>query len=474
MLSFGQVSRLNLLRRVVAAWLIVAALPHFGVIAAADLAAAETTIHVLELRGAVGVGSADYVRRGIEHAAAAGAGLVILQMDTPGGLVSSTRSIIQAILTSTIPVVTFVAPSGAQAASAGTYIVYASHVAAMAPGTNIGAATPVQLGGLPGLPGSPPEDRGKSDERRGDTPPTPGTAMERKVLNDAAAWLRSLAQLRGRNADWAEHAVREAVSITAQEAVQEHVIDLTASGLGDLLVQLNGRTVKIDGADRVLHTAGATLVRMEPDWRARFLSVLTDPNIAFILMLVGVYGVIFEFFSPGFVLPGVLGAISLLLGLAALSVLPIDYAGFGLMLLGIALMLGEAFFPSAVLGIGGIAAFVLGAIFLFEEAPPGLELSLSWPLILSTTVSTAAFLLLVVGLSLRARRRAVVSGREQMIGGPAEVLDWRGTSGRVQAHGEVWSARASQALAPGEKVRIVALHGLTLTVEPAASPRSPG
>jgi membrane-bound serine protease (ClpP class) len=442
-------------------------------ILAAGPVRADAPVHVLDLHGTIGVGSADYVARGLDRAPAAGAGLIVLHMDTPGGLVSSTRRIIEAILASPVPVATFVAPSGAQAASAGTYIVYASHVAAMAPGTNIGAATPVQIGGLPGLPGEPPEDRGKRDERRGEPAPATGTAMERKAVNDAAAWLRSLAQLRGRNAEWAERAVREAVSITAQEAVQEKVVDLVAGDLGELLVRLDGRTVTVRGADRVLHTAGAPVVSLEPDWRARLLTVLTDPNIAFILMLVGIYGVIFEFFNPGFVLPGVAGGISLLLGLAGMALLPIDYAGLGLMLLGVALMIGEAVLPSAVLGVGGVAAFVLGAVFLFDEAPPGVDLSLSWPLILSTTAGTAAFLLLVIGMSLRARRKAVVSGREQMIGSGAQVLDWSGAEGRVRAHGEVWQARAHRPLAPGEAVRIVALEGLTLTVEPATPPRRP-
>jgi membrane-bound serine protease (ClpP class) len=450
---------------------IVSILVGLGVLCAGVAARAQAPIYVLDLKGAVGVGSGDYIERGLEQAHAAGAGVVILRMDTPGGLVTSTREIIQAILASPVPVATFVAPSGARAASAGTYILYASHVAAMAPGTNVGAATPVQIGGLPDLPEDPTRSRrNRRTDGPEETPAPRDTPIERKVVNDAAAWLRSLAELRGRNVEWAEQAVRQAASISAAEALEEHVIDLIASDLGDLTAQLDQRTVKLDGKDEVLRTAGAPISVLQPDWRAQLLTTLTDPDIAFILMMIGVYGIVFEFFNPGFVLPGVMGSISLLLALAAFAVLPIDHAGLALLLLGIALMIGEAFSSGIVLGVGGLCAFVLGTVFLFDQ-PPGVKLSLSWPVIASTALSTALFLVLVIGLSLRARRKAVVSGREEMIGSKARVVDWSGQQGRVYAHGEVWQARASQPLAPEQEVRITALQELTVIVEPYTSRR---
>jgi membrane-bound serine protease (ClpP class) len=450
---------------------IVSILVGLGVLCAGVAARAQAPIYVLDLKGAVGVGSGDYIERGLEQAHAARAGVVILRMDTPGGLVTSTRKIIQAILASPVPVATFVAPSGARAASAGTYILYASHVAAMAPGTNVGAATPVQIGGLPDLPEDPTRSRrNRRTDGPGETPAPQDTPIERKVVNDAAAWLRSLAELRGRNVEWAEQAVRQAASISAAEALKEHVIDLIASDLGDLTAQLDQRTVKLDGKDEVLRTAGAPILVLQPDWRARLLTTLTDPDVAFILMMIGVYGIVFEFFNPGFVLPGVMGSISLLLALAAFAVLPIDHAGLALLLLGIALMIGEAFSSGIVLGVGGLCAFVLGTVFLFDQ-PPGVKLSLSWPVIASTALSTALFLVLVTGLSLRARRKAVVSGREEMIGSRARVVDWSGQQGRVFAHGEVWQARAPQPLAPEQEVRITALQDLTVIVEPYTSRR---
>jgi membrane-bound serine protease (ClpP class) len=445
---------------------IAVTLVSLGLLCAPVTGRAQAPVYVLDIKGTIGVGSGDYIERGLDQARTAGAGLVVFRIDTPGGLVTSTRKIIQAILSSPVPVAAFVAPSGAQAASAGTYILYAGHVAAMAPGTNVGAATPVQIGGLPALPDEPAQNRRKRPEEGTDeTPVPPDTAMERKIVNDAAAWLRSLAELRGRNAEWAERAVRQAASITAAEALKENVIDLIASDLGDLLAQLDQRTLKIGGKDRILRTAGAPVTVLEPDWRVRFLTILTDPNTALVLMMVGLYGIIFEFLNPGFVLPGVIGGISLLLALAAFAVLPINYTGLALLLLGIALMVGEIFSTGIVLGVGGLCAFVLGALFLFDQ-PPGVDLSLSWPLIASTAVSTAAFLVLVIGFSFRVRSKAVVTGREEMIGSKAKVVDWNGSGGRVYVHGEIWQARASRPLVPGQVVRVVALQNLTLVVEP--------
>ncbi|MGQ0664814.1 MAG: NfeD family protein [Pseudomonadota bacterium] len=422
---------------------------------------ASPPVVVLEVKGVIGVAASGYVARGLDQARVQDASLVVLRMDTPGGLLTSTREIVQAILASPVPVAVYVAPAGARAASAGTYIVYASHVAAMAPGTHLGAATPVALG-VPGMPESPDRDRRRDDGER-----SSGT-MERKVVNDAAAYLRGLAQLRGRNAEWAEQAVRAGATLTAAEALGERVVDLVARDLDELLAQLDGRGVSAAGAERVLATKDAAVLTLAPDWRERALGVISDPNVAYLLLLIGIYGIILEFWNPGFVAPGVIGAIALLLALAALAVLPVDYAGLALILLGIALMIAEAFTPGVVvLGIGGLIAFVAGSIFLFDPAGfSGVDFRVGWPVILTSALTSAAFLTLVLGLALKARRRAVVSGVEEMVGGRGRVIDWAGPTGRVRIHGEIWQARGGAELAQGEDVRVVRLEGLTLIVEP--------
>jgi membrane-bound serine protease (ClpP class) len=335
----------------------------------------------------------------------------VLQIDTPGGLDTSMREIIKAILASRVPVAVFVGPSGARAASAGTYILYASHIAAMAPGTNLGAATPIQIGmPSPTTPSAPPAvDKEKGNAKPGEEANAPQDTLTKKQTHDAAAYIRGLAQLRGRNAEWGERAVREAVSLSADEALAQKVIDLTARDVPELLAKLDGRKVTTAAGDRVLATAGATAITMEPDWKSRFLAVITDPSVALILMMLGVYGLFFEFSNPGFVLPGVVGAICLCLGLFALNMLPVNYAGLTLVLLGLAFLIAEAFLPSyGSLGVGGIIAFVIGAVMLIDTDIPGFGVP-PW-LIGALALVSAAFVFVVGGVALKARRRPIVTG----------------------------------------------------------------
>ena len=413
---------------------------------------------VLQVEGGIGPATTEYLRWGFSEARQRDAALVILRMDTPGGLDSAMRDIIRDILASPVPVATYVSPNGARAASAGTYILYASHIAAMAPSTHLGAATPVQLGGR----GQP---LGGSDEPKEGKRPPPADAGTAKAVNDAVAYIRGLAGLRGRNADWAEKAVREAASLPAVDAVTHDVADFIATDLRDLLAKADGRLVRIGEREIQLATAGLTLVPMEPKWRMRFLAAITNPNVAYILLLVGLYGIIFEFINPGAVFPGVIGAVCLLVGAFALNLLPINYAGVGLLLLGIALMAAEAFVPSfGVLGLGGAAAFVLGSIFLFDRDVPGFELS--WPVVAAATAVSAGFLVIAIAAAVRAHRGSVVTGDKGLLGSVGEVLDWDGSKGHVQVHGERWAARSQTSLAPRQKIRVVARERLALVVRP--------
>jgi membrane-bound serine protease (ClpP class) len=422
-----------------------------------------------------------HVEKVIAKAAERKAEILILRLDTPGGLADAMRDIISEILSSTTPVVGYVAPPGAHAASAGTYILYATHIAAMAPGTNLGAATPVPIS----FPGASPLGDGKprgggsgsaADEEETADEPTPservrslapGEAMTAKATNDAVAFIRSLAEMHGRNADWAEQAVRVAASLSSAQALEKGVIDLVAADLDELLAALDGRTVSIGGTERVLAVRGVPVEWLEMDSITRLLGVLSNPNVALVLLMIGIYGIIFEFWTPGSIGPGLIGAICLTLGLYALNQLPLDYAGLALLGLGVAFMVAEAFTPTfGILGFSGLAAFVIGTTMLIDTDVPAYQIS--WWLIGVMAVLSGAVLIMVLGYTWRAYRRPAVSGAARMIGSEARVLDWSDGVGHVWVEGERWQASADHVLAEGDPVRVRRVDGLTLVVDTAS------
>lgn len=471
--------------------------------AQAQKAQSETGLALaMTIDDAIGPAIDDYFRRGLEEAEAREAELVVVQLDTPGGLDASMRAMIRAMLGSPVPVALYVSPAGARAASAGTYLLYASHVAAMAPATHLGSATPVQLGGGGGLPGLGEPEPESDPEARESTPdaaegeasesvaaeneasademveaaaeqggPAPAkrrgeTAMERKVLEDAVAYIRSLAERHGRNADWAEQAVREAVNLTAREALERNVIEVVASDLDDLLARLDGRSVVMDDGERVLATAGLIVERFDPDWRTELLAVITNPNVAYFLMIIGFYGLIFELSNPGSLVPGTIGIISLLLALFAFQMLPVNYAGLALILVGLGLIVGEALMPSfGILGIGGIVAFVIGSVILMDAD----TLNISLPMIGGIALLAAGLMLWVMTRFIGLRRRPPRTGQEELVGSEARVLEDFTGQGHVRLMGERWRARSIAPLARGQAVRVTAVDGLTLEVEPLAS-----
>ena len=433
-------------------------------------------VWVIEVNGGIGPATSDYLTREIEQAHDEQAKLVILKMNTPGGLDSSMRDIIRSITTSPVPIATWVGPAGSRAASAGTYILLASHIASMAPGTNLGAATPVSLGGgkAPSDPLSPQDDSNQEDKanesEQGDINQENSeqvkatTAMEKKVINDAAAYIVSLAKLHNRNEEWAEKAVREAASLDSENALALNVIDFMASDLPQLIEMTNGRNVTINGVSQEIQLNDVAFVEREQDWRFSLLSVITNPNVAYILMLIGIYGLLLEFYNPGVGLPGVLGGICLLLAMYSLQMLPVSYAGLALILLGIALMIAEAFSPSfGIFGLGGVAAFSLGSIMLMDTEVPGYQIAL--PLIIGISLFSVAFIVMTISMLVRVRNKPVTTGMEAVVGETGKVVSGFPGSGRVLVEGEVWQAKCASELQVGQSIRVTKLDGLLLDVE---------
>ncbi|MDX1406081.1 MAG: nodulation protein NfeD [Woeseiaceae bacterium] len=441
---------------------------------------------LLDIKGALGVATAEYVVKGIEDAQAQGAKLIILRMDTPGGLMEPMRDIVQAILASSVPVATWVSPGGARADSAGTFILLASHIAAMAPTTHLGAATPVQLIGddgsddsKPGNPFAPPapeekdteatdeKDPGDAEDEKQPEVAPPGSAMDRKVMNDAISYIRGLAEAHGRNADWAETAVTEAATLTATEALELNVIDLIAASQADLLEAVNGRVVKVNNADYTVDAEALVIEVIEPGWRLKVLGTIAKPEIAILLLMVGMYGLLFEGYNPGAIIPGVVGVICLLLAAYALQVLPVNYAGLALILVGIALITAEAFVPSfGALGIGGLAAIIFGSIMMFDSGIPGFGISVTF--VIGLALVAGLLLLWLVSYLVKARRQGAVSGRDRIVGGHGVAMESFTGEGKVWLEGEAWSAKSKSPVEKDQKVLVLDLVGLTLEVEPVS------
>lgn len=439
---------------------------------------------VLDVQDAIGPATRDFLIRSLEKAAQVDAALLIVRLDTPGGLDASTRDIVKAILGSKVPVAIYVTPAGARAASAGTYILYSSAVAVMSPATTVGAATPVSIIGAPSAQDKPApqakDDRTQAQQgddsvaqsdnenrEQGEAVPS-SDAMTMKVVNDSVAFIRGLAERRGRNADWAERAVREAVSITAQDALQLGVVDFIAADIDELLEKADGMVVDVNGQKAELHTSGLTVEWLEPDWRSQFLAVITNPTIAYVLLLIGIYGLILEGYSPGAVLPGVVGGICLLMALYAFQMLPVNYAGLALIVLGVILMIAEVIAPSfGALGFGGIIAMVIGSIILIDTDVPGFAVSRA--LIGGIAAISSLGLMAIIWLAVRARQRPVVSGREQLIGACGEALESFEHHGSVFVHGERWAARSEAPVRRNQAVKVTGLDGLMLMVRPLDS-----
>ncbi len=428
-----------------------------------------STVWVVDLEGAVGPASADLVMRSIEKAGEEGAEALVIRMDTPGGLDKSMRDLVKAILASRIPVVTYVSPDGARAASAGTYIAFASHIAAMAPATNIGSSTPVSISPSPMPPAMPkPAPDTKPDEDAGEGKPRPvadSDPMTKKIVNDAVAYLQGLAELRGRNIDWAEETVREGANLRASDALEQNVIDLVSEDLRALLESLHDREVKVGNTMHTFDTKDVQIHRVVPDWRHELLSIITDPSIAYGLLIIGIYGLILEFYNPGTMFAAIFGGICLLLGAYGLQMLPINYAGLALILLGIALLIAEVLTPTfGIFGVGGVISFVMGSVLLIDSELPGYQIPL--PMIAAFTVAGAGMVFLVAGAALHMRSKQPVTGRESMVGATAIAVHSFTGEGNVRAFGEIWQARCTEPVNKEDRLVVTAIHDLVLEVEP--------
>ncbi|MDH3988986.1 MAG: nodulation protein NfeD [Gammaproteobacteria bacterium] len=437
--------------------------------------AAGTAIQI-DLEGALGVATAEFIIDGIETAQAQDANLIIIRMDTPGGLVEPMRDIVQAILGSDVPVVTYVSPGGARADSAGTYILLASHIAAMAPTTHLGAATPVSLTGEDVSPteNTPEEQIDDLDEDAEEAEPdAPDSAMGRKVLNDSIAYIRGLAEAHGRNADWAEEAVRDAATLTASDALELNVIDLIAADQAELLQAIHGREVKVNNEAFTIESEGLTVETLEPNWRLKILNTIASPEIAILLLMIGLYGLLFEGYNPGAIIPGVAGVICLLLAAYALQVLPVNYAGLALIIVGMILIIAEAFVPSfGALGLGGITAVIFGSIMMFDSGIPGFGISMTF--VIGMALVAGFFLFWTVSYIVKLRRRGPVSGRESIVGGIATATESFSGDGHVWLESETWAARSLVPIKKDQKVRVRAMKGLVLEVEPIPESATPG
>lgn len=446
--------------------LALGATPRRAVAQAAQARQPARFVAELSINGPIGPAAAEYFDDAATRAEKAGADAIILRLDTPGGLSESTRHIISTILAAPVPVLCYVAPEGARAASAGTYILYACQVSAMAPATHLGAATPVSLRGGTPMPSSKSAD---SKAKPGVAPATakPAAGAEaNKILNDAVAYVRSLAQLRGRNADWAEQAVRGAATLTAGEAVKTGVVDFIATDPGDLLGQSSGRQVRVDGRTVVLALAGQPVRAYSANWRSQFLSIITTPTIAYVLLLAGLFGLVIEAFHPGALLPGIAGVICLLIGMYALQMLPVNYAGLALMTLGVALLIAELVSPSiGVVGVGGVIAFVLGSVMLMNTNVPGYNVNLG--VIAGIAFAAIAVLATIVWLVMRARRSVEIN-IAHMVGSLGHMLGSTSDEGEgwAMVDGERWKVLAGTPIPADARVRVVRRDGLVLWVIP--------